>query len=109
MTTSARPKSARPAAKVALDLDKLEQENPTEPFVFKVAGRNITLIDPGLLDWQVASTIDARNPHSFFGSTMTQEDFDFWVSQPVMEMWKVEMVVAMYRDHFGLPDPRSGE
>jgi hypothetical protein len=110
VTTSAPRKTpARTPVKVALDLDKLEHENATEPFAFKVAGRSITLLDPSLLDWQVAATIDARNPHSFFGSTMTPEDFDFWVAQPVMEMWKVEKVVQMYRDHFGLPDPNSGE
>lgn len=109
MTTSARKTPARPSAgPVALDLDKLENEDVHEPFAFKVAGRRITLIPPRELDWQVAATLDARNPHSFFGATMEPDDFDFWVAQPAMPQWKIERLVQTYRDHFGL-DVDPGE
>lgn len=114
MTTSAPRKTPAPKVPVALDLDKLEREytgdeKPAGPFAFNVAGRRVTLIDPAELDWQVAATLDSRNPHAFFGATMKSEDFDHWVSQPEMPSWKVGVLVKAYREHFGIPDPDSGE
>ena len=108
MTTSARTPRPKPAPKsgpVDLDLDALEAEHvPDEPFYFRYKGRRIGLKPPGEYDWQVAASINARNPHMFFAAAMTEEDFDFFCAQPVTEQYKIETVVTTYRDKFGLEE-----
>ena len=103
---SASPRATRLPAGVTLDLDSLEREQEFEPFVIRVNGERVTLIDARDLDWQVVARLSADRPFEFFDSVIPKEDQDVFFKAK-FPGWKMEELIQKYRDHYGMIGDRG--
>ena len=87
---------------VAFDLDALERESTTTPFVAKVNGDVVNFADPQELDWQVLTNMDPRNPRSFLRSVIAPDDQDAFFAAKIPG-WKMNKLMESYLEHYGLP------
>lgn len=99
MATRSTPAPRR----VTLDLDALEREDSFEPFVVKAAGVAITLTDIRDLDWQVAASISPERLQHFFRSVVPEDQWETFIKAK-FPRWKMEKLLNLYRDHYGLGD-----
>lgn len=99
----AKPRSSVDRSPVALDLDSLERENAPEPFVVKLGGRRISMIDVRDLDWQLAASLSPNRPYQFFEAVVPEDEQEHFLSQQ-LPLWKIERMAQQYRDHYGLGD-----
>lgn len=93
-------KAARP---VTLDLDKLAREKSFEPFTIRAGGEVIELIDAKDLDWQVTVSLSPERMQQFFAAVVKPDDYETFLAAK-FETWKMEKLLELYRDHFGLGD-----
>lgn len=97
--------SPSPARRIGTNLDELEKENPIEPFVALVGGKEITFIDARDLPWDELNKID--DPDEFMWRCLSEEDYDFFLAQKVPG-WKIEILSRDYQRHFGIGTRGNG-
>lgn len=87
--------------KIHLDLDAAERpaDEVKEPYTFTIAGREITMIDPGELDWQ--DLLFITNPMDFLRYALSSEDRDFLLDQKVPG-WKFGLLMEGFYKHYDL-------
>ena len=93
--------SKLPEPGVILDLDVEERDDAKEPFVAKVAGRNITLQDPSDIDWRDLAEIEI--PADLLRVAMSREDRQHLQSTP-MPSWKFNRLMESYYTHYDLDE-----
>lgn len=90
-----------PEPGVILDLD-LEERDPKDvkpPFVTKVNGRNITLADPGEIDWKDLAGVEI--PADLLHVAMSSEDRQhLWKAD--LPGWKFNRLMEAYYTHYDL-------
>lgn len=103
---STAPSAAKPA-RVSLNLNELEKEDPREPFVVLMGDpeQEVTFIDSRDLDWEVLETM--AGPSDFMYNCLTGEDFEFVRSQH-LPGWKINRLWEDYQAHFGLGSRGNG-
>jgi len=94
------------APKVNLSLDDLEKENPRDSFVITLAGRTIVLNDPQDIDWLDLMDVE-DDPTRFIVLSMNEEDAEFFMGQR-LESWKVNKLMDMFMQHYGLGNRGKG-
>lgn len=92
-----------PTESVSINLDELERENPTEPFVFIHKGKRYLASDPQDIDWQ-ALLRALSDPVLFFRLVLPADDVQQFLDT-TMPGWKMNMLMERYRQHYGLPGP----
>lgn len=90
--------------RVSINLDSLEREDRPEEFSAVVGGKRLVFADPKEVDYRLLMEFEA-NPNLFFSEALSEEDKEHWDSQERIPAWKLEALVAAYRDHFGLGAP----
>lgn len=101
-----RPAPASSPARISTNLDELEKENPLDPFVVVVGGREITFTDVRDLPWDVLANVEA-DPDEFMWETLSKEDYDYFKAQKVPG-WKIDVLIKDYRAHFGIGTRGNG-
>ena len=88
---------------VDLDLDTVErpEKDQIRPFVFNLAGRQITMTDPAELDW--LDLAELENPVELIRHCCSREDRDHIVAQ-AMPGWKLGKLVEAFMQHYRLEE-----
>lgn len=97
---------AQPRTKVSLNLDEIEKENPTQPFVITVNGKEITFNDARDLPWDDLAQL-GDDPDEFMWQTLSEVDYDHFKKAKVPG-WKVDVLVRDYQRHFGIGTRGNG-
>jgi hypothetical protein len=90
-----------PEPGVILDLD-IEERDPKDvkpPFVVKVDGKNVTLKDPGEIDWQDLAAVEI--PADLLRSAMSPEDRKH-LYDANLPGWKFNKLMESYYTHYDL-------
>lgn len=88
---------------VTFDLDAAErpEEEIIEPFVTRVDGRAITMVDPGEFDWQ--DLLDIQSPQDFLRYCLADDDREH-LNNVSMPGWKLNLLMDRYMKHYRLND-----
>lgn len=90
-----------PEPGVILDLDSEERKEKDikPPFVTKVGGKNITLLDPSEVDWRDLATVDI--PSDLLRVAMSREDREH-LNETALPAWKFNRLMEAYYTHYDL-------
>lgn len=104
-----RTRTAPKSGPVALDLDTLENEGAPEPYRIRLGGKVVTLRSTDDIDWQEMSMIQRAggSPELFFEAVVAEEDQEHFLAQKIPG-WKLKVLMANYRDHYGLDEDAAG-
>lgn len=89
--------------KIHLDLDAVERPSKDikEPFVVKINGRTITMIDPSDLDWR--DLLLMESPMDFLRYALSPEDKS-WLTEQATPGWKFSQLMEAYYSHYDLEE-----
>lgn len=92
-----------PDKSISFDLDAEERDpkDVKEPFIARVQGRAVTMIDPEEIDWQ--DLLEITKPTDFLRYALTPEDRAY-VSGLEMPAWKLGKLISAYSDYYGIEE-----
>jgi hypothetical protein len=93
----------RASLKPLFNLDELENEKTSEPFVFEFGGDVFELLDPKDIDWQDLLVIQ-ENPRLTLHVIMPEDQRAQFLEKK-LPMRKFEVLLNRWQQHFGLPTP----
>ena len=90
---------------VALNLDKLEREGTTEPFVIRLGGKRYTLLDARDIDVRILAatnkTFQQGDPEAAIAVLLHPKDREAFFANE-LPGFKVEALFNAYNEHHGI-------
>lgn len=93
---------AKPRPKPLFKLADLDDEAPTEPFVFEHDGDVFEFLGPKALDWQDVQVVQ-DNPGLMVHVLLNEEDRKVFLTKRV-SIGLLQKLMERWRKHFGVPD-----
>jgi len=90
-----------PGVILDLDVEQRPEEDVKPPFVAKVAGKNITLLDPSEIDWRDLAEVEI--PADLLRVAMSREDRQH-LQNTAMPSWKFNRLMESYYTHYDLEE-----
>jgi hypothetical protein len=95
-------KSPRVIFDVDVEIEKRKSDSALkDPFVARIAGRDITLTDANDLDWQIHLEVQ-ENPIRVLRHCMSEEDRRYLQETKGVPVAVFTALVEAYREHYGL-------
>lgn len=88
--------------KIALNLDELERKNTKEPFTVVIGGKEVTALDPELMDWEDLAALES--PGDFVDLCFEVEDREHIYEQKLAS-YKFRRLFEAWQQHY---DVRPG-
>ena len=108
MATANRKPVTALKSRVTLDLDTMEREgDQPDPFVIRVGGHPITLLSVQDIDWQDAAALSPERPFQFFEVVVPADEYETFLGQR-FPLWKLQLLIQQYQDHYGLTQAALG-
>lgn len=101
-----KPTEIRATRKVLFNLDELENDRSSEPFVFSYQGQEFELKDPKDCDWQDLLVVQ-EDPRLTLHVLMDEEQRARFLELK-LPMRKFEVLLKRWQEHFNQPNPGEG-
>jgi hypothetical protein len=101
-----KPTTIKAPRKVLFNLDELENDRSSEPFVFTYQGKEFELLDPKDCDWQDLLVVQ-EDPRLTLHVLMKEEDRKDFLELK-LPMRKFEALLKRWQEHFNQPTPGEG-
>lgn len=101
-----KPTEIKAPRKVLFNLDALENDRSSEPFVFSYQGQEFELLDPKDCDWQDLLVVQ-DDPRLTLHVLMPEEQRARFLELK-LPMRKFEALLKRWQEHFNQPDPGEG-
>lgn len=98
-----KPTEIRAPRKVLFNLDELENDRSSEPFVFEYQGKTFELLDPKDCDWQDLLVVQ-EDPRLTLHVLMPEEQRVEFLALK-LPMRKFEALLTRWQQHFNQPSP----
>jgi hypothetical protein len=98
-----KPTEIRAPRKVLFNLDELENDKSSEPFVFSYQGKDFELLDPKDCDWQDLLVVQ-EDPRLTLHVLMPEEQRKEFLELK-LPMRKFEALLTRWQQHFNQPAP----
>lgn len=98
-----KPTEIKAPRKVLFNLDELENDRSSEPFVFSYQGKDFELLDPKDCDWQDLLVVQ-EDPRLTLHVLMPEEQRVEFLALK-LPMRKFEALLTRWQQHFNQPAP----
>jgi hypothetical protein len=98
-----KPTEIRASRKVLFNLDELENDKASEPFIFTYQGQQFELLDPKECDWQDLLVVQ-ENPRLTLHVLMPEDQRARFLELK-LPMYKFEGLLTRWQQHYNQPDP----